>query len=116
MFSWNHLRNRKRILRLAARQKQAQCEKPIPEKGSILLFLPPSRDAEPSAFVIWLLRFMISSLAKKLVLECFYRVWQNLTSQELNRVTPGYFTRGFLHSIFHSLRHPVYQIAYELVE
>jgi hypothetical protein len=26
---------------------------------------------------------VISSLAKELVLECFYRVWQNLTSQVL---------------------------------
>ncbi|MCH7756125.1 hypothetical protein IH970_13525 [candidate division KSB1 bacterium] len=49
-------------------------------------FIPPSRDAEPSAFVIWLLRFVISSLAKKLVLECFYQVWQNLTSQVLSVV------------------------------
>jgi len=47
-------------------------------KGLLFLF-----DAEASAFVIWFLRFVISSLAKELVLECFYRVWQNLTSQVL---------------------------------
>ena len=38
-------------------------------------------------FVIWFLRFVISSLAKKLVLECFYRVWQNLTRQVLKNST-----------------------------
>jgi len=43
-------------------------------KGLLSLF-----DAEPSAFVIWFLRFVISSLAKKLVLECFYRVRQDFT-------------------------------------
>ena len=40
-------------------------------------------DAEPSAFVIWLLWFVISSFAKKLVLECFYRVRQDFTIQVL---------------------------------
>jgi len=36
-------------------------------------------------FVIWLLQFVISSLVKKLVLECFYRVEQDLTSHVLKR-------------------------------
>jgi len=33
--------------------------------------------------VIWDLIFVISNSAKKLVLECFYRVWQKITCQLL---------------------------------
>ena len=47
-------------------------------------------------FVTWLLRFVISSPAKKLVLECFYRVWQNLASQVLNRADFCFFPFSLL--------------------
>jgi len=33
-------------------------------------FIPTARHAGPSGFVIWLVRFVISRLAKKLVSEC----------------------------------------------
>jgi len=42
-------------------------------------------DAQPSALVIWNLIFVISNSAKKLVLECFYRVWQKITCQLLTQ-------------------------------